>query len=63
MTSNRIGRRARRAGATLLLAAAAVFGASGPASAQDQWPEIPSYPTPMMPYETKDFLTPADLDY
>lgn len=63
MTSNRIDRRTRRAGATLLLTAAAVFGASGPATAQDEWPEIPSYPTPMVPYETKDFLTPADLDY
>lgn len=42
-----------------------LFGAAlgiGSAAA-DEWPPIPDYPTPIVPYETKAFLTPTDLDY
>ncbi|MFC7446899.1 hypothetical protein [Rhodococcus daqingensis] len=55
-------RRAARLAATTTLAAAAVLGSAG-AAAADEWPPIPPYPSPSVPFETKDFLTPTDPDY
>jgi hypothetical protein len=55
-------RRTARVAATTALAAAALLAGTG-AAAADEWPTPPPYPTPLVPYETKNFLTPTDLDY
>jgi hypothetical protein len=49
-------------GATFgVLVAASVV--SAPPAAADEWPQVPDYPTPVSTFETKNFLTPTDLDY
>ncbi|HEY5854725.1 MAG TPA: hypothetical protein VIW24_11905 [Aldersonia sp.] len=50
------------AATAVVLMAAALVGGAGIANA-DEWPPVPDYPTPIVPFETKDFLTPTDLDY
>ncbi|MFD4181420.1 hypothetical protein [Rhodococcus sp. NPDC058514] len=55
-------RRVARLAATATLAAGAVLGSAG-AAAADEWPPIPPYPSPSVPFDTKDFLTPTDPDY
>jgi hypothetical protein len=57
-----VTRRAVRLAATATLTAAAVLGSAG-AAAADDWPPIPPYPSPSVPFDTKDFLTPTDPDY
>lgn len=42
--------------------AATVLVGNGVANA-DEWPPIPNYPSPSIPFETDGFLTPTDLDY
>ncbi|WP_406232581.1 hypothetical protein [Nocardia sp. NBC_01009] len=44
------------------VAAAVLLGTSGVAAA-DEWPPVPTTPSPTAPFETKHFLTPGDLDY
>ncbi len=43
------------------IAAVAVGGTA--TAAADEWPPMPDYPTPFVPFETKNFLTPADPAY
>lgn len=40
----------------------ALFAGSGIANA-DEWPPVPDYPSPSVPYDATGFLTPADPDY
>ncbi|SDE68213.1 hypothetical protein [Rhodococcus tukisamuensis] len=54
--------RAARIAATAAVAATALLGAAGTAAA-DEWPTPPPYPSPIVPYDTKAFLMPTDLDY
>ncbi|MFC4603924.1 hypothetical protein [Rhodococcus kronopolitis] len=55
-------RRATRVAATAAAAVLVALGTAGIAAA-DEWPTPPSYPTPLVPYDTKSFLTPTDLGY
>ena len=48
--------------AVVTMVAALLIGAAGVAAA-DEWPPVPDYPTPLVPFDTTNFLTPTDLDY
>lgn len=48
--------------AAVTMTAAAMTVGAGAASA-DEWPPVPDYPSPVVPFETTDFLTPTDPDY
>lgn len=48
--------------AVVTVMAALLIGGAGVAAA-DEWPPVPDYPTPLVPFETTNFLTPTDLDY
>lgn len=60
MTS--VSRHVARGALTVGCAVAVALGAAGTAAA-DEWPPMPDYPTPLVPFETKNFLTPADPAY
>lgn len=51
-----------RVAATVAVAAAAVLGTAGIAAA-DEWPPVPDYPTPLVPFDAQGFLTPVDPAY
>lgn len=51
-----------KSAAVLGFTAAAALAGSGIATA-DEWPPIPDYPSPSVPFETKGFLTPTDPAY
>lgn len=51
-----------RASAAAAVAAAALLGGASVAAA-DEWPPVPNYPSPSVPYETKNFLTPDQPAY
>lgn len=51
-----------RAAAAVGVAAGIILAGSGIANA-DEWPPIPDYPSPSVPFETKNFLTPTDPAY
>lgn len=55
-------RRLARIIAVTAVAGAAALAGTGIAAA-DEWPPVPTEPSPTAPYETKSFLTPTDLDY
>ncbi|GAF48389.1 hypothetical protein RW1_053_00280 [Rhodococcus wratislaviensis NBRC 100605] len=48
--------------ATVAVAAAALLGSAGVAAA-DEWPPVPTEPSPVAPFDNQNFLTPTDLDY
>ncbi|MCJ0904831.1 hypothetical protein [Rhodococcus sp. ARC_M6] len=43
--------------------AAVALGSTGIASAQDEWPPIPPYPSPSVPFDNSNFLTPDNPVY
>ncbi|MFD4469753.1 hypothetical protein ACFWPA_15855 [Rhodococcus sp. NPDC058505] len=43
--------------------AAGLAATPGVANAADAWPPIPDYPSPSVPFDTKDFLTPDNPEY
>ncbi len=45
------------------LLAAAVLGAPAVAQAADAWPPVPDYPSPLVPFDNTDFLTPDNPEY
>jgi hypothetical protein len=51
-----------RSAAIMTAAVGMMLGGAAVANA-DEWPPVPNYPTPLVPFETKGFLTPTDLDY
>ncbi|GAA4480262.1 hypothetical protein GCM10023094_26500 [Rhodococcus olei] len=53
---------ARTTTVAAVIATAALAGA-GAAAADDAWPPVPDYPTPVAPYDTKNFLTPDNPEY
>ena len=55
-------RRLARA-AVVPMAAVAVLAAPTAAHAADAWPTVPDYPTPLVPFEKSDFLTPENPAY
>lgn len=52
-----------RAFPVLGLVAAACLGAPALAHAADAWPPVPDYPSPSVPFDTTDFLTPDKPEY
>ncbi|WP_277835756.1 hypothetical protein [Speluncibacter jeojiensis] len=56
-------RRVTRLAATAVLTGSIVTTAGAGVALADSWPTPPPYPTPTAPYETADFLTPADPGY
>lgn len=55
-------RRSTRIAAAFAFTATAVIAGAGVANA-DEWPPYPDYPSPSVPFDTKDFLTPTDPAY
>ena len=55
-------KRLARSAAIVTASLGLMLGGAAVANA-DEWPPIPDYPTPLVPFETKAFLTPNDLDY
>ncbi|MGW5075360.1 hypothetical protein [Rhodococcus sp. NPDC004095] len=45
------------------LVAAALIGAPAAANAADEWPPIPDYPSPSVPFDNTHFLTPDNPEY
>ncbi|MEU7764245.1 hypothetical protein AB0B25_03875 [Nocardia sp. NPDC049190] len=62
MQTNTITRGIIRLAVTTSIACTALIGGAGIAAA-DEWPPVPTQPSPTAPYETKNFLTPTDPAY
>lgn len=43
--------------------AAVALGSTAIAQAQDEWPPIPPYPSPSVPFDNSNFLTPENPNY
>jgi hypothetical protein len=55
-------KRLARSAAIVTASLGLMLGGAAVANA-DEWPPIPDYPTPLVPFETKAFLTPNQVDY
>ncbi|MFF0817020.1 hypothetical protein ACFYVR_17955 [Rhodococcus sp. NPDC003318] len=62
MTARVLSRTSLARASVTVAAAAALVGAPAVAHA-DEWPPVPDYPTPVVPFDTKDFLTPDNPEY